>query len=65
MDLLYPMRLTMNKATIFAVIALITAPSFAFSQGCSKGEAKSAALICAVGMVWDAAKETCVTPINS
>ncbi len=65
MDLPYQAGMSMNKTTMFAVIALIAAPSFAFSQGCPKGEHTSAAVSCALGTEWDAAKESCVTPINS
>ena len=47
------------------VVALSAAPSFAFAMGCSKGEDKITASSCAAGMVWDAAKETCVSPAST
>ena len=55
----------MKIKTGFIVIALIVAPNFAFAMGCPKGDHNITASSCAVGMVWDETKESCVTPTNT
>lgn len=52
------------KASLI-VLAVLATPGFALAQGCSKGEDKITASSCAAGMVWDAVKESCITPTNS
>ena len=55
----------MKINTCLIVMSLIATPGFAFAMGCSKGEDKITASSCAVGMIWDEAKESCVTPANT
>ena len=55
----------MKLKTGFAVVLLTLIPNLTFAMGCARGNDDMSASSCAVGMVWDALKETCVTPANS
>jgi hypothetical protein len=54
------------KSTL-AVIALTLAPTFALAEGgCNYGKVQmQSASQCAIGQVFDAATQTCITPVNS
>ena len=54
----------MTVKTLLAVIALVVSPVFALAQSCDHGAAQSASQ-CGEGKTWDAASQSCVTPINS
>ena len=54
----------MKIKTTLAVIALTLAPSLALAQGCNHERLQSVSQ-CAVGQVWDAVSQTCVTPVSS
>jgi len=55
----------MQFKTILAVLALTAAPSLALAQGCNHAKMQQSASQCALGQVWDAATEKCVTPVSS
>ncbi len=57
----------MKIKTTLAVIALTLAPSLALAEGgCAFGKARmESASQCAIGQVFDAATQSCVTPANS
>ena len=56
----------MKIKTTLAVIALTLAPTFALAEGCNFGKVQmQSASQCVVGQVFDAATQTCITPVNS
>jgi uncharacterized protein YdeI (BOF family) len=54
----------MTVKALLALIALMVSPALALAQGCDHGNAQSASQ-CGEGQTWDAASQSCVTPINS
>lgn len=54
----------MRIKTTLALIALTMMPSFAIAQGCEREKMQSASQ-CAPGQTFDAASQTCVSPISS
>jgi hypothetical protein len=55
----------MKIKTTLSVIALTLAPTFALAgPGCDQAKMQSASQ-CAVGQVWDAAKQACVAEVTS
>jgi hypothetical protein len=57
----------MKIKTTLAVIALTLAPSLALAEGgCAFGKAKMQSVSqCVPGQVFDAATQTCISPVNS
>ena len=48
-----------------AALALAVAPSFAVALGgCGMDRVTTSASSCADGQIWDAASETCITPVT-
>jgi hypothetical protein len=54
----------MQIKTTLALIALAMMPSLAVAQGCEREKMQSASQ-CAPGQTFDAASQTCITPISS
>lgn len=54
----------MKLKTLLAAAALALAPGIAFAMG-GCGSMQQSAAACGDGQVWDAATQSCVTPISS
>jgi len=51
--------------TLFIALALVLAPGLSLAQGCERDKATQSTSQCGIGQTWDAATQTCTTPISS